>query len=101
MVAKVGAANQHLIFPEDCSTRRNLHLTLLGKPRTREQIAHKTQGKTKHYQSKKINEMIPNDILLYSWISAVSSYQQRDFLWHQMGTECRDPQADIMWTEKA
>lgn len=33
---------------------------------------------------KKINEVIPNDILLYSYISALFSGHWRGFFWQQM-----------------
>lgn len=35
--------------------------------------------------------MIPNDILLYSYISPLTSHHQRDFLQQQMGTDEETP----------
>lgn len=43
----------------------------------------------------KINKMIPNDIPLYSLISALSNHHQRGFFWQHKGTES-DTQPDIM-----
>jgi len=43
--------------------------------------------------------MIPNDILIYSWISALSSCYQRDFLW-QHRKQCRELQPGITQRKK-
>jgi hypothetical protein len=40
--------------------------------------------------------MTPNDILLYSQISALLSHHQRSFLLQQMENNSRDPQLNIM-----
>lgn len=51
-----------------------------------------TQDRTEHYWSKKkgegeINIMIPNDILLFFLIGALSSCHQKDFTAQQMGAD--------------
>jgi hypothetical protein len=43
--------------------------------------------------------MIPNDIVLYSWISALSSHHQRGFVLQQMGTDA-GTHSQTLWVQR-